>query len=311
MAPIEPGVHEITDRVKRHLADLVRVSANMADAIEGVRHVMREYCATGRDRGTAKCTQFPGSFEGIEGEWFVPQNGQRTARNLYLHGGAWVAGSVDTHRHLIDEIAAVTKAATFAPNYRLAPDHPYPLGLEDCARALEIVRRYGPEGASPVKHVTVIGDSAGGNLAAAVAIDAIQTGRSLPDALVMISPVTDFRPPAAAPRGTDAGIASDAGRTAIRNAYLGQASPDDPLISPLAASDAILERFPPTLIQVASDENLRDQSVAFAAALWNNHVPVHLSVWPNMPHVFQLFVELEPTHRALDEIAAFLRGQQA
>lgn len=311
MAPTKPNIHETTARVKHHLAGLVKVSESMSDAIGGVHHVMREYCATGRDRGAAECTLSPGSFDGIDGEWFIPRDALRTERNLYLHGGAWVAGSVDTHRHLIDRIASVTRCATFAPNYRLAPEHPFPRGLEDCARSLDLVRRYGPEGAPPARHVSVIGDSAGGNLAAAVAIGAIQTGTTPPDALVMISPVTDFRAPAAAPRGTDAGIASDAGRMAVREAYLRQASPEDPLISPLAASDAILSQFPPTLIQVGSDESLRDQSVAFAAALWDNKVPVHLSVWPGMPHVFQLFAELESADRALEEIAAFLRDQQA
>jgi epsilon-lactone hydrolase len=153
-----------------------------------------------------------------------------------------------------------------------------------------------------------MGDSAGGNLAAASMINALTGGTVVPDALIMLSPVTDFRPASTPVLGTVDSVALGSGRSSIVDYYLqGNCADDDPLASPLAASAEILAGFPPTLVQVGSDEYLRDQGVDFAAALWNAGVPVHLSVWPNMPHVFQLFIqELGCARRAIREIAEFL-----
>lgn len=293
--------------VKDHLAAVASASLKLNGTIETFRHVMEYYSDNGTPRPLS-CPSWVATEAPVAGEWFVPPDADQSRRCLYIHGGGWVAGSIDTHRHLIDAIATESGVPVFAIDYRLAPEAPFPAGLEDCITVAQWLRHNGPNGPSEPCQITVGGDSAGGNYAAALTIDALVNGKQPPDALILISPVTDFRPPEKPPVGVMDPIASGEGREPVYGYYVTNGeTPDNPLISPRAASDDILARFPPTLIQIGGDEVLRDQGVDFAAALWESDAPVHLSVWPYMPHVFQLFLgDLESAHRAVLEMAEFI-----
>ena len=294
--------------VKGHLVNIASKAGNLPDAVSATRFVMGQYSNTGASE-EPQCTLYPVELGEFTGEWYVPPQADWARRNLYLHGGGWVAGAVDTHRRILDKIAAVTGRPTLAVNYRLAPEYPFPAGLTDCHKSLGWVWEHDHEKANKSKHVAVIGDSAGGNLVAATTILAIEKGSRLPTAIAMLSPVTDFRPYATAPLGLNDDICSEPGFAALAEAYLRgtSATTADPLVSPLVAVAEVLKKFPPTLVQTSSDEYLRDQAVAFASQLWNSGVVVHLSAWPQLPHAFHLFPqELTAAQRAIREVAEFL-----
>lgn len=298
--------------VKDHIAGLIARSDDMDDLAVAMRYVMDNYCLTGAERDFG-CSTTLVDLGTCSGEWFVPPQAKSGHHIVYIHGGGWFAGSIDTHRHLIDLIARKTGRAVFAVNYRLAPEHPFPAGLQDAGRAYAHACSNGPAGPLEAATVALMGDSAGGNLSAALVIDLLSRNARLPDALALLSGVVDFRPPDRMPPGSDDPTCEPTTQTRIAELYLqGVTTVDDPLVSPAAAPLDVLERFPPTIIQASSDEYLRDQDVAFAAALWRLAVTVHLSIWPHLPHAFHLFPqELSAAGRAVDEIAAFLGDVEA
>ena len=293
--------------VKQHLSQLAEKAGSFSDMVSATRYVMGNYSETGANR-VLDCRVQQVAFEGFSGEWVVPADADEGLRGVYIHGGGWIAGSPDTHRHLVHMLAAATRRPILLIDYRLAPEHRFPQGLNDCVEAFEYVLKHGPSGAGNARNVALFGDSAGGNLVAAVAADMIMRGGTVPSALVMMSPALDFRPYPEPSEGIDDGICSEAGFTALADLYLqGDATIHDPRVSPLAAPDDILARFPPSLLQTTSIEYLRDQSVKFAARLWANGVSAYLSVQPDLPHAFHLFPqELANTRFAIAEIAHFL-----
>ena len=240
-------------------------------------------------------------------EWLVPVGADPDARLLYLHGGGWSAGGLESHRPLAAQLATLTGRATLLLSYRLAPEHPFPAGLEDCAAALRWTAEHGPEGPSPARRLLLAGDSAGANLAAAACLLAVRDGGRVPDRLAMICAPVDAS--AKPDRGARADIV--AGNTELEQAIAGYvqggASLDDPRLSPLRAESALLSGFPPTLLQVSGAEFLLWDSQRFADRLITAGVRTTLSVWPDLPHVWHAFLELLPEARlALSEVADFL-----
>ena len=127
----------------------------------------------------------------------------------------------------------------------------------------------------------------------------------------MLSAALDFRPYPDGIKGVSDPICSAEGFGAIADVYLqGAAEADDPLVSPAAAPDSVLAKFPPSLVQTTSTEYLRGQNVSFAERLWANDVPAYLSVQPGLPHAYQLFPqELFAAQFSIQEIAHFLKTQ--
>jgi acetyl esterase/lipase len=178
----------------------------------------------------------------------------------------------------------------------------------DCVSAIDFAAKTGPEGEEPAKRLYVSGDSAGGNLAAASIIQIGRTAGRLPDRLVLMSPfLATSALPIRLQSPTRDPIVSIEGMQHVRGVYAGSASLDDALVEPLLAKPSELALFPPTLIQVSSAETLRDQAIAFADALWAADVEARLSIWPGLPHVWQIFVATSSDARgALTEVALFL-----
>lgn len=250
----------------------------------------------------------PVQADGVPVEWIIPQRVTDDARIVYLHGGGWVAGSLHSHRPVAAALAIMTGAAVLLVDYRLAPEHPFPAGLDDCARALAWASRFGPDGEATARRLHLAGDSAGGNLAAGVCQRAILGKARIPDRLVLLSPVLDGTANPARGDGTHIGT-DRAGLESVVGLYLRDGTPvEDPLVSPMNAPDELLRGFPPCLLQASGSEYLLWDSQMFASRLARVDVRVVLSLWPAMPHVWQAFLQLLPEARlALQDVADFLR----
>lgn len=303
-----PQVSPHNAAVRHHMKTLVS-EAFEDPTIAQIRRGAENFGRIAQPRHGAPLGSIPVDVDGVTGEWFVPADADTTKRILYFHGGGWFLNSVDTHRRLIAEIARVARRPVLAIDYRLAPEHAFPKGLEDCATALAWLFDNGPNGPEAARDVAVAGDSSGGNLTAAVTLHALANGGRAPDRIALICPVTDPRQPPRRPEPKgldDPAMANEVVVFTLTHYTPDDPSGDNPLIAPLSAGPDLLRRFPPTLIQVGSDEFLRDQCVEFAAALWSEDVPVHLSVWPKMPHVWHHFIdELPRARQAIREIVEF------
>ncbi len=222
---------------------------------------------------------------------------------LYLHGGAFVIGSPATHRGITSGLALRTGMAVCVPDYRLAPEYPYPAGPDDC---IAVYRGLLGMGFKPDK-ICIAGDSAGGNLTLLTALRARDMGLSLPAALVCFSPVTDLsgdvrhEPPAGDP------LLSPAWMHAAMEAYC--PAPLDRHMPTLSPLNADLTGLPPTLLQVGEDEVLRDDSLRFAQRGRAAGVALRLERYAGLWHVFQAHVGvLRVADLALDRVAVFLRS---
>jgi monoterpene epsilon-lactone hydrolase len=225
---------------------------------------------------------------------------------VYRHGGGYFACSAKTHRPFTTAFAR-RGFRVFAPDYRLAPAHPFPAGVEDAVAAWRAVRLQ--VGASTP--VAIGGDSAGGGLVLATMLKLRAEGDILPAAAALFSPLTDLLGRGESRRTNNRRCAMfrEASLALAGAIYLQGADPRDPLASPLYAD---LAGLPPLLIHVGSDETLRDDSTQLAERARAAGVRVELKIWPVVPHVWQLFHPFVPEgRRSLEEAAAFLENAAA
>jgi acetyl esterase/lipase len=247
---------------------------------------------------------------GVPCEWLLAKGADPDRRLLYIHGGGWTSGGLDSHRPLSARISAASGCAVLAVDYRLAPEHAFPAGLDDCVAAYRWLREHGPNGPAPARSLFVAGDSAGGNLTLALLLALKQRGLPLPNAAIPISPATDFLATGDSYRTRAArDPILKGGPEAIRllsAVYLqGRAQPEHPLVSPLYGDFAGL---PPLLIHVGDEEVLLDDSTRVAEKAKQAGVDVTLEVWPEMPHVWHAFAPFLPeATRAIEAIGAFVR----
>lgn len=236
-------------------------------------------------------------------EFVPPGTGTPDALILYLHGGGYVAGSPETHAPLLTHLAKETGIPILAPDYRLAPEHPFPAAFEDAVACWEAVLA---RGARP-ENVILGGDSAGGGLALALLAEVLAHGQR-PAGLFALSPWTDLT-------GAGGSVSSNAGADVLLPAarmdelvqlVLSGLPPDDPRASPLFAEFATP---PPVFIQVGATEILRDDGLRIAERLSSEGATVTVDLWPDTPHVLAMFPRWLPEARtALDRIAAFCRA---
>lgn len=222
---------------------------------------------------------------------------------LYCHGGGYAIGSPRTHAALTSLLAAQAGANAISVDYRLAPEHPYPAGLDD---ALAVYRALLDSGTDPAR-VAFAGDSSGGGLATALLVAAREAGLPLPAAAVLFAPWTDLTLSGASITGKqDADLMLSAAGLSVSAAdYAAAAAPGHPLISPLFAD---LTGLPPLLIQVGSHDLLLDDATRLAARAATADVEVRLEVTPGAPHVFQSFAgQLDEADAALASAGGFVR----
>jgi acetyl esterase/lipase len=261
---------------------------------------IRQVMAGGRYQMPADVQIVPGRLGQTAGEWVTSSLTASPVALLYLHGGGYVACSPASHRPATVWFAR-NGFRVWVPDYRLAPEYPFPAAIEDAVAAFRAL-------AEVDNPVVIAGDSAGGGLALAAMLSLRDSGDRLPAAAALFSPLTDLTNRVASRRENDRKCAMfhGAGIGEVVRYYLEPAGvdPATPLASPLFAD---LRGLPPMLIHVGADEVLRDDSTQLAERARAAGVRVELEVWPVVPHVWQLLHTVIPEGRAsLRKAASFL-----
>ena len=270
--------------------------------LDGLRQGMGTRQAPANKDVACICAQ----IDGVPCEWVAAPGADPDVRLLYLHGGGYVSGSGANYLPLAADISASAQCSVLLPDYRLAPEHRFPAGLEDCIRAHEWMLATGPYGAAPAKATFIAGDSAGGGLTLATLLALRDRGRPLPKAGIPLSAFTDLT------------LASESIQSQSENEvfmhprclpefvrlYVAAGDVRNPLASPVFGD---YTGIPPLLIQVGDYEIIRDDSVRVAAKARSDGVEVKLEVWPGQVHVFQIR-GLPESREAIEHIAGFMRS---
>jgi acetyl esterase/lipase len=243
---------------------------------------------------------------GVPAEWiWVGVERPSSPTVLYLHGGAYVAGSLHSHRGFVSRLAQALGAAALPLDYRLGPEHPFPAALDD---ALAGYRWLLAQGADPAQ-VVVAGDSAGGGLALALLVALRDAGDVLPAAATLISPWTDLSMSGdSATSRAEVDVMIDADDLHVQAAlYLDGADATEPLASPLFAD---LSGLPPLLLQVGDPEVLLDDSTRVAVRAEAAGTVAELRVWPEVFHVWVAGAGVIPeADEALEELADWVKDR--
>ncbi len=247
-------------------------------------------------------TYSPDTVAGLPCEWARPGSPRPGAVVVYVHGGGFLMGSVSMYRRLVGHLALAAGAAVLSVDYRLAPEHVFPAALDDVDAVLDEV--VGPE-----TDVALVGDSAGGALVLGTVLRRLQEGRPIPAAVATLSAWADLtcNGDSYRTRATQDAFANPEAGRALAAQYLGGASPEDPIASPVFGDYG---GFPPLLLQVGDHEALLDDSTRICAAARRAGVEATLRVWPEMHHVFQLAAGTIPeADLAVAELGTWLAGQ--
>jgi len=245
----------------------------------------------------------PVDANGVPCEWVVAPGVDQRMALLYLHGGGYYRGSLNTHRALCSRISRAAGVPVLNVGYRLAPEHRFPTAVEDALAAWHWLMRMG----FAPHRVAVAGDSAGGGLAAALMLILKEKQAPLPRAAALLSPWTDLEQTGSSIQKRAAADPSLSKAYLDRFAadYLGGASARDPRASPLLGD---LRGLPPLLIQVGSAEILEDDAARFAEKVRAAGGEVTFELWPDMIHVWQRHAHAIPeAQEAIDKIGAFVK----
>lgn len=246
----------------------------------------------------------PATVGGIAGFWLRPANARPGALMLYIHGGGYVLGSAGAVTHFAGQIAARVGVDAFVPEYRLAPEHPFPAAIDD------VVAVYRGLVAQGAERIVVVGDSAGGGLTLSLlsilASDKTE-GLVQPVGAAVMSPFADL-----ALTGESFETRAEADPIFTRSVlqgfadmYLQGQDATNPKASPLYAQ---LGGLPPIRIDIGDDEVLLADSVRYADRAQAAGVEITLSVWEGMPHVFQSSLgQFQAAERSVAAIADFVR----
>ena len=246
----------------------------------------------------------PLTANGVRAEWTSTPQDSRDAAVLYVHGGGYVIGSLDSHRHLVSEAGRAAKAWALALDYRLAPEHPFPAAVED---AVSGYRYLLSRGISPGR-IAIAGDSAGGGLVVAAMLAIRDAGLAQPACGWCISPWVDMEGigESMSTKAEADPMVQRAGLLEMAGLYLGGADPRSPLAAPMYAD---LRGLAPLLIQVGAAETLLDDATRLARVAGAADVRVDLQIWPEMVHVWHLFhPELKEGLRAIEQGGAYVRS---
>ena len=224
-----------------------------------------------------------------------------TCRILWIHGGGFTVGSPRIYAGMLSALAKAANALVLAPSYRLAPEHPFPAGLDDVTAALDAARAYRDD----LGPLILGGDSAGGCLIAAAMSESLAAGHRY-RGLILASPASDLDPTRPVPPDARDLIFPVSILKRIARDYGAGHDPTDPRLSPAHAD---MTGAPPALIQCARRELLEGDSVALATRLRDAGGPVTFERWPGVPHVWQFLAGQTPTaSMAIERMAAFARS---
>lgn len=241
--------------------------------------------------------------EGVPCLWVKAMGSEPNKIVLYLHGGGYIFCSAHTtHKDILWRLSIASKCRIIAPDYRLAPEHPYPAALDDAIKVYKWLLQQGYKS----KNIVIVGDSAGGGLTYGTVLKIRDLGLPLPAATVGMSPWTDL---AVTGESVITNLKRDVlipgdGLSEGAQYYLAGTDPRDPYASPLYGDPTGL---PPTLIQVSKDEVLLDDSRRLAAKYKAAGVPCELELWDGMPHVWQTLAMFIPEGKtAIKRIGDFI-----
>ena len=247
------------------------------------------------------------NMEGIQAEWLIPFPSSAHSEKviLYLHGGGYVTGSIEDHRMMCGLLANATGVKVLIPEYRLAPEHPFPAALDD---ALKVYQWLLDQGYSSTNMI-IAGDSAGGGLSIATVLALKEKSGSLPAAVVCLSPWADLALTGQS-HTTKARAEAILRKETLHEwalCYTDESNLTNPLVSPVYGD---FHGFPPLLIQVGSEEILLDDSILLAEKAKSAGVDVTLKIWDGMWHVWQALGDLIPENKkTFEEIGQFVQRQ--
>lgn len=282
-----------------------RRAANQNDPIAFLRSIFSEW---GEVTAEAPGVWFESVDSPIAGIRAVPTDADSTAAILYIHGGGYIGGGSVSHRKLAAHFAKAIGAAVFVPDYRLAPEHRFPAPLDDVRAAFDWLVESGIE----PSRIIVAGDSAGGALATALALQLRDTESAVPGAVVTLSAYYDTE---GLGESFDTNIHSDLlsgarGRAGIQaNVAMFIADEAQRTHPYVAALRADARGLPPHFLSAGGAELLVDGVAMFAQKLADAGVEHALEIVPEMQHVFQLMAGRAPEADAsIQAIARFVRS---
>ncbi|MCP5026056.1 MAG: alpha/beta hydrolase [Actinomycetia bacterium] len=257
--------------------------------------------------------EVPGPAGPIPVRWYTPEGNGPHPVVVFMHGGGWVIGDLDTHDHCCRRICVESGAAVLAVHYRLAPEHRWPAAVDDSWAALQWVAANADSRGGDGSRLAVVGDSAGGNLAAVMALRARDAGGPSLAQQILVYPVVDlsFSRPSYVENGEGYILEAKTMEWFVAH-YLGRGRADGgddlvhPDIAPLAVDD--LGGLAPALVVTAEFDPLRDEGEAYAARLIEAGVPTVAQRYDGMVHAFfQLPGVLDAGTAVLEQVAETLR----
>jgi len=242
---------------------------------------------------------------GVPAHWLAAPGTDTGRVLLFLHGGGYELGSVRSDGELAARLGRASGMRVLFPEYRLAPEHPFPAAIDDVVAAWRWLRT--GQGLS-APSIAVAGDSAGGGLAVALLVAARDAGEALPAAAALMSPTVDLTSSGASMTERDGQdpVSTPAMLRQFAADYLAGADPKTPLASPLFAS---LAGLPPLLIQVGTADLLLSDSERLATAAAEAGTDVTLQIGEGLPHVYQLLLGTPEAAQATEQIGKFLQAR--
>ena len=240
---------------------------------------------------------------GVPAHWLAAPGADPGRVLLFLHGGGYELGSLRSDGELAARLGRASGMRVLFPEYRLAPEHPFPAAIDDVLAAWRWLRTD-----LSARSLAVAGDSAGGGLAVALLVATRDAGEALPAAAVLMSPTVDLTSSGASmtERVDQDPFSTPALLRQLASDYLAGADPKTPLASPLFAS---LSGLPPLLIQVGTADLLLSDSERLAAAAAEAGVDVTLHIGEGLPHVYPILLGTPEAAEATEQTGKFLRAR--
>jgi len=241
----------------------------------------------------------PVTADGVKCEWLFDAAGDPDRRLVYLHGGAYVGGDIDMYRAHAARLAHVTGCAVLNVEYRLVPEASIIDARDDAMRAYCWAVGQGPRGTRQARRMFIAGDSAGGGLTVSATFGLADRNQRRPDALATLSGAFDMCMTEAIPEAQLELF------TRMKAFFLQGIDPRSPIVSPIYGA---LASLPPILMQIGGAELALVENIRFDERARAAGVDVKFELWPEMPHVWQLFAPFLPeANQALESIARFFK----
>lgn len=309
----EQALKDITQRLRSNRASSSKLSIKRRVPI--MREVMETFFAEAEKQAVSTFTSVDAA--GVAAEWVLAPgvDADNNRRLMYIHGGAFFAGSPKSHRVITSKLSEITNSSVLAIDYRLMPEYSRRNCVEDCSTAYDWLLDHGSQGPGKAANMLVAGDSAGGNLTLVLLALLRDRGGRAPNAAVCLSPVTDCRfnsPSIFSNLNSDVMLKPLASRIAkvpkvllrLSARHVAKDNPSDPIISPLLGD---LSNLPPTLVLASHDEILRDDGRRYVNKAVASGSTAEFVYCMKMPHVWPIFYpDLPEAELAFQQVSEFL-----